>query len=227
MFDVGGGLADAPAVAITLVQRRDLCDPAVHETPCAAADEHDRVVRQPTRLDVVVDTERELPQTAAVRLDLVEVKDTRAALAVAEEDRFAVVMDSGIAKCPGRILEEYGALPGGQTESAERTTGGVGFLARIPRVVAQVRIPVAVTDLAVSAMGALREDDFPDPELIGQVATQPVAVTPACSRHAALAGRLDGKRHPRRGEKEQNGYRTHRSHAIHDGITARSGTRRS
>ena len=69
MLQVGGELADVPAVGVAAVDIGHLGHPAVDPAAAPCGDEHDAAVGQPARLDVVVDPVGQLPQAAAVGVE--------------------------------------------------------------------------------------------------------------------------------------------------------------
>src|ERR1035437_1575562 len=104
---------------VAAVEDSDLATPAVDPALAARGDEHDVAVGQVGGLDVVVSAVGELPQTAAVGTDFVEVELLRAAFAIAEEDLPAVVVDLRVAHPAARVIEQRGELAEGQVQAVE------------------------------------------------------------------------------------------------------------
>ena len=119
VFDIGRDLPDVLTSPVTTVQHRHLRDPAVHVASGAAADKHDRVVRKPARLNIIVNPERELPQPTAVGLDFVQMKRGGSSLAVTEDDGLAIIMHCRVTKGPPVILYQNRGLAGAQIEFAQ------------------------------------------------------------------------------------------------------------
>src|ERR1035437_3121152 len=103
---VAGEETDVLAVGVATVQDGDLREPAVDPALAAGGDEDDVAVGQVGGLDIVVRAVGELAQAGAIGVDLAEVILLRAALAIAEEDLAAVVVDLWVAHPAARVIEE-------------------------------------------------------------------------------------------------------------------------
>jgi hypothetical protein len=86
VFHIGRQRAEVSAVGVAAVQHGDLGQPALDPALAAAGDEHDAVVGQIGRFDVVVGPVGQLPQVAAVHVDLVQMIVLGAAGPVREQD---------------------------------------------------------------------------------------------------------------------------------------------
>ena len=144
VFVVAGDGADVAAVGVAAVHDRDLGEPAVDPALAARGDEDDVAVRQIGGLDIVVGAVGELAQAGAIGIDLVEVILLRAALAIAEEDLLAVVMDLGVADAAARVIEQGSELVGGEVQAVELGAFPPCLAIRVVGVIAEVGIPMAV-----------------------------------------------------------------------------------
>ena len=167
---VAGDGADVLAAGVAAIQDGDLREPAVHPALAARGDEDDVAVGQVGGLDVVVRAVRELAQAGAIGVDLAEVILLGAALAIAEEDLAAVVVDLRVAHAAARVIEQRGELARGQVQAIELGAFPPCLARRVVGVVADVGIPMPV-GLVDPARG---EDDIvharhrPGAELVEQ-----------------------------------------------------------
>ncbi len=146
---VEGEAADVAAVDFAAVDGAHLRHPAGHPTAAAGGDEGDAAIGQVGRLIIVVRPVGNLPEAAAVKLDLVEVVVMRACLEVGEDGLVAVIMDLRIADGAPFGVKEDGGLARGEMELHEPAVGvtaiaGEGQPRCVAAVVANVGVPMGV-----------------------------------------------------------------------------------
>ena len=146
LLEVRRELAEVAAVGVAAVEIGHLGQPAVDPAPAAGGNENDAAVGQEAGLDVVVDAGGQLPQSAAVGSDLVEVVRVLAASTIGEDDPPAVVIDARVADGPLRIVDQHGHLAAGEAQLAEPAALAVALLMSVGREIAEVGIPVLVED---------------------------------------------------------------------------------